>query len=145
MKNILFLLFSFAVAQHARAQPAGLGPALTQAAAEHKQVLLRFSGSDWCIPCIRMEKEVFHDSVFLRFAQAHLLLLNADFPRQKKHQLPPAQQAANDALAERYNAAGAFPLLVLLDAGGHVLRRWEGAVAPARLIAELDALSPKAP
>jgi thioredoxin-related protein len=143
MKTILFSLFLLA-ATVCQAQTGSLDATLTQARAQHKQVLLRFSGSDWCIPCIRMEKEIFADSAFHNFAAGHLIPLQADFPRQKKHQLPKEQQQANEALAERYNPQGSFPLTVLLDEKGQVLRRWDGLVDNrAAFISELEALQAK--
>ena len=54
---------------------------------EHKIILLNFSGSDWCGPCIRMHKEIFDNGAFKKFADAGLVLVNADFPRLKKNQL----------------------------------------------------------
>ncbi|MBA4198622.1 MAG: hypothetical protein C0459_13825 [Chitinophaga sp.] len=93
---------------------------------EHKFILLNFSGSDWCGPCERMKAEFFETDVFKKFAEKNLVLLNADFPRNKKNQLPAAQQKMNDALADKYNSNGAFPLTVLLDADGNVLQKWDG-------------------
>jgi hypothetical protein len=52
--------------------------------------------------------------------------LLADFPRQKKNQLPKEKQELNDKLAEKYNPEGEFPYMVLLDAEGKVLRKWSG-------------------
>ena len=96
------------------------------AAAEHKYILLNFSGSDWCGPCIKMHKEIFDNEVFSKFADENLLLVNADFPRLKKNQLTAAQQKQNDALADRYNSTGSFPLTLLLTANGKVVKTWDG-------------------
>ena len=93
---------------------------------EHKYILLNFSGSDWCGPCIQMNKEIFETSTFEEFAKQHLILLNADFPRSKKHSLSALQQQKNEHLAERYNKKGVFPLTLLLNAEGKAIRSWEG-------------------
>ena len=82
---------------------------------EHKFILLSFSGSDWCGPCIRLHKEVFGSNAFEQLANEKLILVNADFPRYKKNQLSVSQQKINDALAEKYNKKGEFPLTVLLN------------------------------
>ncbi|RYD99635.1 MAG: thioredoxin family protein [Sphingobacteriales bacterium] len=141
MKALCLTLFSLFILSAANAQPHTLQDALQVAQKEHKLVLLRFSGSDWCIPCIRMEKELFNDAAFHNYADSSLVLLAADFPRLKKHKLPADQQAENDRLAERYNPQGEFPLLVLLDEKGTILRRWEGYVAekPNAFVGELAA------
>jgi thioredoxin-related protein len=93
---------------------------------EHKYILLNFSGSDWCGPCIRMHKEIFDTDVFNEFAKTHLVLVNADFPRLRKHALPAEIQKKNDQLADQYNKQGIFPLTVLLTSEGKVLKTWEG-------------------
>jgi thioredoxin-related protein len=93
---------------------------------EHKYILLNFSGSDWCGPCIRMHKEIFDNDAFQLFATQKLVMMNADFPRQKKNQLAKDLQKQNDQLADKYNSKGSFPMTALLDANGNVLRSWEG-------------------
>jgi thioredoxin-related protein len=93
---------------------------------KHRLILLNFSGSDWCGPCMRMHKELFADSGFIHMADTTLVLFNADFPRNKKNQLLPARQQENEQLADRYNARGSFPFTVLLDADGKVLKTWDG-------------------
>ena len=112
-----------------------------EAASSHKAILLNFSGSDWCIPCIRMHKTLFESTAFEQLAQNGLVLVNADFPRLKKHQLSKEQQKQNDALAERYNRDGKFPYTVLLNADGKVLWAWDGdpAEAPEKFVEEINA------
>src|SRR5271169_4520544 len=89
---------------------------------EHRHILLNFSGSDWCGPCIRMHQEIFENQVFLQTADSLLVLVNADFPRMKKNQLSEKQQQINNALADRYNAQGKFPFTVLMNADGKVMQ-----------------------
>lgn len=100
--------------------------AKAEASKTNKQILINFSGSDWCGPCIRMHKEIFDSEVFKTYASDHLVMVNADFPRLKKNQLSKEQQKKNDALAEKYNPEGIFPLTVLVDEGGKVINKWEG-------------------
>jgi thioredoxin-related protein len=140
MKKLL-LLFCLVYAAGSKAQTGNWQQALTAASSEHKNVLLIFSGSDWCIPCIRMEKEVFEKEAFDHYAKQHLVVVHADFPRLKKHQLPKDQQKQNEALAEQYNKQGSFPFTVLVDASGKVLKEWEGVVAssPKQFIDQLEA------
>lgn len=92
----------------------------------HQLILLNFSGSDWCGPCMRMRKEIFENENFTAFSDTTLELINADFPRNKKNQLSPEITKANEALADRYNKVGVFPFTVLLDADGKVLKSWSG-------------------
>jgi thioredoxin-related protein len=100
--------------------------ALADARREHKLVMLKFSGSDWCLPCIRMEKDVFTNDSFSHFAADNLVMVNADFPRLSKNKLEKAVLKQNESLAERYNKAGHFPLTLLIDGNGKVIKVWEG-------------------
>jgi thioredoxin-related protein len=103
-----------------------LEKAKQKAQSEHKLILLNFSGSDWCGPCIRMHKEIFENDSFTQYADDHLVLINADFPRSKKHKLSEDQQKKNDQMADKYNKEGIFPLTLLMTADGKILKRWEG-------------------
>ncbi|HLY68453.1 MAG TPA: thioredoxin family protein [Puia sp.] len=78
-----------------------------------KPVLLIFSGSDWCQPCIRFEKKILTDSTFMTFSHTSLLVLTADFPQRKKQS--PSLIGQNEQLAKMYNPHGLFPYMVLLN------------------------------
>jgi thioredoxin-related protein len=78
-----------------------------------KKVMLIFSGSDWCIPCIQFNKTILSDSSFLHFADDHLVLLEADFPQRKK--IAASLRLQYDSLAAAFNPDGAFPHVVLLS------------------------------
>jgi len=96
------------------------------ASKENKYILLNFAGSDWCGPCIKMKREVFDNTVFQEYASQQLVLVRADFPRLKKNQLEKSQVQHNEALAEKYNPSGKFPLTLLLNAQGDVMKTWDG-------------------
>jgi protein disulfide-isomerase len=113
---------------------AGLGPnhgawqtdyklALAQAANEKKQVLLDFTGSDWCPYCVKMDKEVLNQPDFKTFAANKLVLVKLDFPRRKR--LPPAETEQNQKLQQEYAIEG-FPTYVLLDPSGKEVKRQVG-------------------
>lgn len=110
-----------------------------QAAKEHKLVMLNFSGSDWCGPCIRMHDEIFETAVFKDFAATRLELVKADFPRLKKNALPKELQQLNEKLADKYNTKGIFPLTLLLDSEGKIVKSWEGfpKLTPEQFVQEI--------
>lgn len=119
--------------------------AKAEATQSHKLILLNFSGSDWCGPCIKLKKDVFESAAFQAFAADRLVLVRADFPRLAKHQLSAEQTARNEALAEKYNRQGKFPFTVLLDADGRVLNEWEGypqSLTAASFMERIQALTP---
>lgn len=105
------------------------GEAQKIALAKHQNILLNFSGSDWCGPCIRLKKDVFETDAFKDFSSNSLVLLRADFPRNKKNKLTNEQLKHNEALAEKYNADGKFPYTILLDPQGKLLKAWDGIPA----------------
>jgi Thioredoxin-related protein len=108
----------------------------------HQQILINFSGSDWCGPCIRLRKEILESEAFENYAKAHLVLVRADFPRQKKNQLSAAQVKQNEELAEKYNPDGKFPYTLLVDEDGKVLKSWDGYPnkSPEKFVQEIKTM-----
>jgi thioredoxin-related protein len=100
--------------------------AKSEASQTKKFILLNFSGSDWCLPCMKLKTEFFASGVFIEYAEDNLILANADFPRLRKNQLEKSQVQHNEALAEKYNPSGTFPLTILLDATGKEIKQWDG-------------------
>lgn len=92
-----------------------------RAALENKPIILVFQGSDWCAPCIKLDREVWSTEYFKTYAKDHFIMLQADFPRKKANALPDMQTQANAKLAEIYNKNGYFPFVVMLDSEGKVL------------------------
>ena len=95
--------------------------AKVEAASKDQTVLIVFSGSDWCKPCIQLHKELFETESFKAYADDHLTLVKADFPYRKKNRLSKEQTAHNEKLAARYNPDGEFPLAVFTDPSGNIL------------------------
>lgn len=93
---------------------------------KNELILLNFSGSDWCVPCIGLRKEFLESDAFSDFASKNLILVNADFPRRKKNAVASEEVKRNEALAEIYNPNGVFPLTLVLTADGKVVKTWEG-------------------
>jgi len=89
---------------------------------DNKTIILVFQGSDWCAPCIKLDREIWSADEFKAYAKDHYVMLQADFPRKKKNALSKEQQGKNNALAEKYNKNGYFPFVVVLDKNGKVLK-----------------------
>lgn len=86
--------------------------AFQKSAQSGKDILLVFSGSDWCIPCIQFEKKILSDTTFENFAIHNLIVLKADFPQKEK--IPQALKSQYESLADQYNPNGIFPYIVLI-------------------------------
>lgn len=91
------------------------------AQAEKKDILVDFTGSDWCVWCIRLKKEVFDQKAF-EVAAKDFVFVELDFPRKKK--LPAEHAAKNEALAKKFAIQG-FPTILLLDAQGELYAQTE--------------------
>jgi thioredoxin-related protein len=138
---ISIFLFTFLIGENTWLT--NINKAKQEAATNNKLILLNFSGSDWCGPCMRTKKEIFDTDVFIKYASKNLVLLNADFPRLKKNKLDDALTKSNEALADMYNKEGEFPLTLLLDAKGKVLKSWIGfpKESPSEFVDQIKTIS----
>lgn len=122
IKKILFvLLFFITTAGYSQEWKHNLEEAKKEAAEQNKEILLVFSGSDWCGPCIKLDKNVWQSDAFKAESQKKWVLIKADFPKKKADLLSPELTANNEKLAEKYDKEGDFPLVVLLDKTGKVI------------------------
>ena len=123
MRKILllvsFILFAYSVTS--QNWLIDLNEAKKLASEENKKIILVFQGSDWCAPCIKLDKEIWSTAEFKAYAEDHYIMLKADFPRRKKNALSEQQQTKNNLLAETYNKNGHFPFVVILNKEGIVL------------------------
>jgi thioredoxin-related protein len=116
-----------------------LPAAQLQAKKDKKIVLVNFTGSDWCGWCKKLQAEVFTTKEFDTFAKGKLVLVEIDFPNQKKQSA--ALKKANEALQEKYKASG-FPTIVALNGEGKEVWRQVGYMpgGPKAWIAKLETL-----
>ncbi len=124
--KVLFLILGSILFQSNSNWGKNFEEAKVLATQKHQLILLNFSGSDWCGPCIRLKREVFGNEVFIHFADDNLVLVNADFPRSKKNELSKEQTKQNENLADRYNPKGRFPFTLLVSPDGKVLKTFDG-------------------
>jgi len=109
---------------------------------ENMPIILVFQGSDWCAPCIKLDREIWSTDTFKKYAKEHYVMLKADFPRRKKNTLSETQTKKNAQLAEKYNKQGFFPFVVVLDSNGKVLgENSYKKTTPENYIKELNAFT----
>ena len=108
-----------------------------EAKADHKLVLLNFTGSDWCGWCIQLDRTILSKPQFKDYANKNLVLVELDFPRRKPQTVELRKQ--NQELAQRYQVDG-FPTLVVLNGDGKTVWRYDGYYdgGIAAFLAELD-------
>lgn len=95
--------------------------AKSKAATEKKNILLLFTGSDWCGRCTELEKKVWQSPEFKAEAEKHWILLRANFLQKKGVPDPVNVNDMNMILTERYNRNGFFPYIVILDKHGRII------------------------
>lgn len=142
MKNyILFLLFLLASIGTTIAQDwhTDFTEAKELAKTHNLPIVLVFQGSDWCAPCIKLDRSVWSTDEFKEYAMDHFIMLQADFPRRKKNALPVVQLNKNKFLAEKYNRQGIFPFVVVMNADGKVYGETSyKKLSPKEYITELN-------
>ena len=122
MKKIIILLLLFTgTIGYSQNWNSSFVEAQKKAVTENKNILLVFSGSDWCAPCIKLDKTIWKSEEFNKEATENWILYKADFPKKKANLLSLELTAENKKIAERYNKEGNFPLVLLLDPSGKVL------------------------
>lgn len=121
IRNLLFALFLGTGMLFAQDWQTDLTVAKEISRAGNKRIILVFQGSDWCAPCIKLDKRIWSSEEFQKYASDHFVMLLADFPRKKQNRLSVEQKNKNEQLAETYNRNGYFPLVVVLDKEGKVL------------------------
>ena len=122
----LILTFLFLATITARAEVTwltDLEAAKAKGVKENKPVLVDFTGSDWCPPCIQLHKVVFQSAEFAAVASKYVLV-ELDYPRNKPQSTE--VKAKNREWQQKY-AVNSFPTILLLDAkSGEVFGRVGG-------------------
>ncbi|RTY92186.1 thioredoxin family protein [Flavobacterium sp. RSP46] len=122
MKKYTLILFLFlGTFGYSQNWESDFNDAKIKAIKENKNILLVFSGSDWCAPCIKLENTIWKSEDFKNEAKQKWVIYKADFPKKKANLLAANLTASNKKLAEQYNKSGNFPLVLLLDKTGTVL------------------------
>lgn len=94
-----------------------------KAAKDNKPLLVKFTGSDWCPPCIKLDKEVFSKKDFKSAVEKDFVVVILDFPRKKE--LPAEQTKANKEVAKKYGLKS-YPTVMLMDQKGKVFKSMSG-------------------
>ncbi|MBM4014085.1 MAG: thioredoxin family protein [Planctomycetes bacterium] len=84
-----------------------------------KDLLVDFTGSDWCGWCIRLDEEVFAHAAWKSAIVADYVLCALDFPNGDEAKAKVPNAARNEELREKYGVNG-FPSILLMTADGAV-------------------------
>jgi len=94
------------------------------AAKNNKSILVFFTGSDWCAPCIALKEDFLETEDFTKHADDFVLLL-IDYPRRKDI-LSAEQMKINRKVIDQYNSSKTFPKLVMLNKNGNEIGKLSG-------------------
>lgn len=112
--------------------------AQARAKAEHKSLFVEFSGSDWCPWCKKMQSDVFEKQAFKDGIRKRFVLVNLDFPSQKKLAAATVQQ--NAMLQKKYKVSY-FPTICLMDPKGQVFARTGYHATPDELAKDMTSFT----
>ncbi|MEE8469263.1 MAG: thioredoxin family protein, partial [Planctomycetota bacterium] len=87
-----------------------------------KDLLVDFTGSDWCPPCMRLHDEVLSQKVFMNAASEHFVLVALDFPKREKAMAKVPNPERNQQVAQRFKITG-YPTVLLMTVDGEVFGR----------------------
>lgn len=102
-----------------------LAPAQALAAEQGQDLLVMFTGSDWCKWCIQLDREVFSRASFKEYAAEHFVLVALDFPDQRGEVIRNMRAAlveANWKHKQHFGVEG-FPTVLLMTPEGEVWGR----------------------
>lgn len=92
------------------------------AVAEGKDLLVDFTGSDWCGWCIKLEEEVFGHAEWQEGVAANYVLVALDFPRSAEAKAKVPNPERNEELQQTYGVTG-FPTIMLMTGEGELYGR----------------------
>ncbi len=94
--------------------------AVEAAKAQKKDLLVDFTGSDWCGWCVKLHDEVFSKAEFKAAAPKDFVLVALDFPNGEEAKAKVPNPQRNQELAQKYEIRG-FPSILVIDAEGTVI------------------------
>lgn len=116
--------------------------ALKLAGEKNLPLMLNFTGSDWCHWCQHMDKAVFGQEAWKKFAADNLILVTIDFPEDPKR-VPENLVERNAKLKAKYSIQG-YPTYMVIDSDGQTVLGQLGAdqeITPDSFIGEIKSVT----
>ncbi len=106
---------------------------------ENKNILVYFTGSDWCPPCKLLKRDLFDTDEFSELSKKYVLLY-IDIPRNRDL-LSEEQWNHNQEIFKKLNKKGVFPMLTVLNEKGKMLDEYSGYGMTGEIKYHLDFLN----
>lgn len=127
--TILMTLGALAGTAWALPQAASVEAALPQAQKEGRDIMLEFTGKEWCPPCIHLRTKILETAEFEKAVGDKYMLVEVVFPRLPAAvaAIPEEQRNANEKLLVHHRIETGLPTVLLLDAQGYPYAQVAGA------------------
>ncbi len=99
--------------------------AIAKGKTEKKAVMVEFTGSDWCPPCIMMHEKVFSQKNFTAEASKKYILAVIDIPNKD-----PELKKKNSLVMKKYKVRG-VPTVILFGDDGKEFSRFSASQFPS--------------
>jgi thioredoxin-related protein len=106
------------------------------AAEQNKCILIEFTGSDWCRPCMKLRQNVLSKESFQKKAGENFILLELDSPARPKDDEAKARKEVSDQIAEYYRVKS-VPTIIFTDANGLPFGGFGGAQDESTVFSEI--------
>ncbi len=110
-------------------QATSVEAALPQAQKEGRDIMLEFTGKEWCPPCIHLRTKILETAEFEKAVGDKYMLVEVVFPRLPTAvaAIPEEQRNANEKLLAYHRIETGLPTVLLLDAQGYPYAQVAGA------------------
>lgn len=127
--TILMTMCALAGCAWALPQAADVNAAMPIARSEGRDIMLEFTGKEWCPPCIHLRTKILETPEFEKAAGDKYVLVEVIFPRLPSAvaAIPEAQRNANEKLLAHHRIETGLPTVLLLDAEGYPYAQVAGA------------------
>ncbi len=121
-------LLALAITAQALPEAANLDAAKAQAAQEKRDIMVDFTGTDWCTACIHLRTKIIDSAAFDKAYGERFVLVSVDFPRTPElvARIPDEEKRRRENLLTSYRIEG-LPGVVLMDAKGQPYEIINGA------------------
>ena len=110
-------------------QAASVEAALPQAQKEGRDIMLEFTGKEWCPPCIHLRTKILETPEFEKAVGDKYMLVEVVFPRLPSAvaAIPEEQRNANEKFLAHHRIETGLPTVLMLDAQGFPYAQVAGA------------------
>ena len=103
--------------------------AMPLAKEQGRDIMLEFTGKEWCPPCIHLRTKILETAEFDKAVGDKYVLVEVVFPRlpEAVAAMPESQRNANEKLLDYHHIQTGLPTVLLLDAAGRPYAQVAGA------------------